>query len=29
MLPMGSHYEVTEWKHMISRICIQVKYKNK
>lgn len=29
MLPTGSHYEVTEWKHMISRICIQVKYKNK
>lgn len=29
MLPMGSHYEVTEWNHLISRICIPVKYKNK
>lgn len=29
MLPTGSHYEVTEWKHMISRLCIPVKYKNK
>lgn len=28
MLPMGSHYEVTEWDHMISRICIPVKYKS-
>lgn len=29
MLPMGSHYEETDWKQRISRICIQVKYTNR